>query len=80
MRYRNIEVDVETELQYLARDKSEGNLIYCSDGIRYRDGTSCTEAFTRNLGTCSGMLREKFKQRTCESESTEVQMQGQIDS
>ena len=27
MRYRNMEEDVETELQDLARDKSEGNLI-----------------------------------------------------
>jgi hypothetical protein len=30
----------------------EGNLIYCSNGIRYIGGTICIEAFTRNTGTC----------------------------
>jgi len=52
MRYRNTVDDVKTELLDLVRDKPRMNLIYCFGGIRYRDGTSCIEAFTRNLGTC----------------------------
>jgi hypothetical protein len=51
-RYRNGKVDVKTELLCLVRDKLEGNLIYCSNGIRYIGGTICIEAFTRNTGTC----------------------------
>jgi len=78
MRHRNIEVDVKTELQDLVRDKSAGKPVYCAGGIRCREGMSYTEAFTRNLGTCSGMLREKFKQRTCENESTDARHRDRL--
>jgi hypothetical protein len=30
------------------------------------------EALTRNMGTCTEMLREKFKQRPCKNESTDA--------
>jgi hypothetical protein len=72
MRYRNTQDDVKTELLYLVRDKPEGEPAYCFGGIRYRDGTICIEALTRNVGTCVGMLREKFKQRPCKNESTDA--------
>jgi hypothetical protein len=30
------------------------------------------EALARNVGTCTGMVREKFKQRPCKNESTDA--------
>lgn len=30
------------------------------------------EALARNVGTCTEMLREKFKQRPCKNESTDA--------
>ena len=65
-----MEVDVETELLDLARDKSEGNLLTALTA----SGIEMARAAQRRLqGTWEpvvGMLREKFKQRTCENEST----------
>lgn len=41
-----------------------------------QDSMTCTEAFSRNAGTCSGMLREKFKQKPCKNQRTEDRRQG----
>ena len=72
MRYRNIQDDVKTGFLDLTRDKSGGKPAYCPVGIRYRDGMSCMEALSRNVGTCTKMLRENFKQRPCKNESTDA--------
>lgn len=70
MRYRNTEEDVKTELLDLVRDKPKGNLLTALAA----SGIEMARAAQRRLqGTREpvvGMLREKFKQRTCKNEST----------
>ena len=76
MRCRKRKVDVKTRFQSLIWDKSERSSVYCSGGIRHRGGVTCTEAFMWNMGTCRLDVKEKLKQRTCKSESTEARHRG----
>jgi hypothetical protein len=36
------------------------------------------EALARNVGTCTEMLREKFKQRPCKNESTDASYRDRL--
>jgi len=78
MRYRNIEDDVKTELQDLVRDKPKGNLLTALAA----SGIEMTPVARRLLqGTwepVARMPREKFKQRTCEDESTNAWHRGRL--
>jgi len=78
MRYRNTEDDVETGLQYLVRDKPEGNLLtaLAASGIEMARVAQRLLQGTRE--PVAGMLREKFKQRTCENESTDAWHRGRL--
>ena len=49
---------------------------YCPDGDRYGGGVNMAQALVRNLGTCSSMLRETSKQKTCKDKSTEAKSRG----
>jgi hypothetical protein len=57
--------DVRTGRKSLTRDKSRRDLYRCLVGIRHKDGMSCKEASSRNLGTCAVVLRERANQQTC---------------
>lgn len=67
-----MEEDVKTELLYLAQDKLKGHLFTAS----MTSGIEVARVVWRLLqGTWEpvvGMLRKKFKQRTCKNESTDA--------
>ncbi len=52
--------------------------MYCLFGIRWKDGVNLIWAFAWNVGTCSVMLREKFKWRSHKNESTDAQSRGEV--
>jgi hypothetical protein len=72
-KYRNFQDDVRTGGVGCSGISLRGNLIYCLNGIRYKDGMSCIEALKRNLGTCRSNAKGKIQVgRTYKDESTNV--------
>jgi hypothetical protein len=64
--------DVKTELIDLVWDKLKENLLTTSAASGIETARVTQRFFSRNVGTCAEMLREKFKQRPCKNESTDA--------
>ena len=67
-----MEEDVKTELLDLVRDKLKGNLLTASAASGIEVARSTWRLLQGTREPVVGMLREKFKQRTCKNESTDA--------
>lgn len=67
-----MEEDVKTELLDLVRDKLKGNLLTALAASGIEVARVVQRLLQGTWEPVAGMLREKFKQRTCKNESTDA--------